>query len=75
MGFAMEWKPCSPKRIDIQEVEMDYDKALDQFEEEFINWIYSSRRIGNGDMLIQVMEDGHSFYTFMHEQHPEIELN
>jgi hypothetical protein len=54
---------------------MDYDKALDQFEEEFINWIYSSRRIGNGDMLIQVMEDGHSFDTFMHEQHPEIELN
>lgn len=38
-----------------------------KYEQEFIDWLYENHPIGNGDMLLNLMEDGDMYLTFLQE--------
>lgn len=54
---------------------MTYDNAIEIYEDEFIAWIYENYSIGNGTMLINIMENGKSFDDFMDARHADIEMS
>ena len=59
---------------------MDYDHTLEDQdllrESSFIEWLYKNYSIGNGDMLISYLENGHTFDTYLKEHglSPDSEL-
>jgi len=61
-------------REQYEKKELDYDAMFDKYENRFIDWIYDNYPIGNGDMLIQQMEDSSNFEDFVMDRLNEQEL-
>ena len=38
-----------------------------KYEDEFTEWLYANYQIGNGDTLIEYLEDGYTYDVFLAE--------